>query len=127
MWGVLGGGGIHPAVATILMVSDFQSNGELPTDIAAAQRRIRAAHIPVVCLTIGKPDATAVSTLITLSGGTQLDPLAPTTSSALAAIIKPLVAARVLHTYRMRYTASTTGYYDAHGHGLTDRPEDSSG
>ncbi len=109
VWGVLGGGGIDQGVVAILMVSDFQSNGELPTDIAAAQRRIRAAHIPVVCLTIGKPDATAVSTLITLSGGTQLDPLAPTTSSALAAIIKPLVAARVLHTYRMRYTASSSG------------------
>ena len=109
VWGAVSGGGVDQGVVAILMVSDFQSNGELPTDIAAAQRRIGAAHIPVVCLTIGKPDITAVSTLISLSGGTQLDPLAPTTSSALAAFIKPLVAARTLHTYRMRYTASTGG------------------
>lgn len=109
VWGAVSGGGIDQGVVAILMVSDFQSNGELPTDIAAAQRKIGAAHIPVVCLTIGKPDTTAVSTLITLSGGTQLDPLAPATSSALAAFIKPLVAARLLRTYRMRYTAPTGG------------------
>jgi hypothetical protein len=44
-----------------------------------------------------------------LSGGTQLDPLAPTTSSAIATLIKPLVAARTLNTYRMRYVAPTGG------------------
>jgi hypothetical protein len=44
-----------------------------------------------------------------LSGGTQLDPLAATTSSALAALIKPLVAARTQNSYRLRYTAPTGG------------------
>jgi hypothetical protein len=109
VWGALSGGGLDQGVVAVLMVSDFQSNSELPADIATAQRRIAAAHVPIICLTIGKPDATAVSTIVALSGGTQLDPLAPTTSSALAAIIKPLVAHRTLYTYRMRYTAPTTG------------------
>ena len=109
VWGALSGGGLDQGVVAMLMVSDFQSNNETPTDIATAQRRIAAAHIPIICLTIGKPDATAISTIITLSGGTQLDPLASTTSSALAALIKPLVAARTQNTYRLRYTAPTGG------------------
>jgi hypothetical protein len=109
VWGAASGGGIDQGVVAMLMVSDFQSGGESPAQIAGAQRRIGAAHIPVICLTIGKPDAAAVSTMVTLSGGTQLDPLASTTSSALAALIKPLVAARTLSAYRMRYVAPTGG------------------
>ena len=109
VWGAASGGAIDQGVVAMLMVSDFQSSSELPPDIATAQRRIAAAHIPVICLTVGKPDATAVSTMVALSGGTALDPLASTTSSALAALIKPLVAARTLSTYRMRYTAPTGG------------------
>ncbi len=109
VWGALSGGGLDQGVVATLMVSDFQSNNETPTDIATAQRRIAAAHIPIFCLTIGKPDATAVSTIVRLSGGAQLDPLAPTTASALTALIKPLVAARTQNTYRLRYTAPTGG------------------
>ncbi|HEY3923346.1 MAG TPA: hypothetical protein VGL75_02195 [Acidothermaceae bacterium] len=109
VWGALSGGGLDQGVVAALMVSDFQSNGETAADIATAQRRIAAAHIPIFCLTIGKPDATAVSTIIKLSGGTQIDPLASTTSSALAALIKPLVAARTQNTYRLRYTAPIGG------------------
>jgi hypothetical protein len=107
VWAAASGGAIDQGVVAMVMVSDFVSGGELPADIAAAQRRIAAARIPVICLTIGKPDATAVSEMVTLSGGTRLDPLAPTTSSAIAALIKPLVAARTLNSYRMRYTAPT--------------------
>ncbi len=109
VWGAASGGAIDQGVVAMLVVSDFQSSGELPPDIATAQRRIAAAHIPVICLTVGKPDSAAVSAMVTLSGGTQLDPLASTTSSALAALIKPLVAARTLNTYRMRYTAPAGG------------------
>jgi hypothetical protein len=109
VWASLSGGGIDQGVVAMLMVSDFQSEDELPADIATAQRRIAAAHIPIFCLTVGTPDATAVSLIVSLSGGTQLDPLAPSTASALAALINPLVAARTMNTYRIRYVASKAG------------------
>jgi hypothetical protein len=109
VWSAAGGGAISQGVVAMIMVSDFVSGSESPTDIATAQRRIAAAHIPVICLTVAKPDATAVATMVKLSGGTQLDPLAPTTSSAIAALIKPLVAVRTMNTYRMRYAAPTGG------------------
>ncbi len=109
VWGAASGTAIDQGVVAMLMVSDFQSQGEQPNDIATAQRRIAAAAIPVICLPIGKPDQAALATMLMLSGGTQLDPLASNTSTALAALIQPLVIARTLHAYRMRYAAPTSG------------------
>jgi hypothetical protein len=108
MWGTLSGTATDQAAVAIIMVSDFQS-GDDPSQIPSDQRRVAASGIPVFCLPIGKPDNAVIATVVALSGGARLDPTAPGTASALGALIKPLVAARASSSYRIRYTASTTG------------------
>jgi hypothetical protein len=109
VWGAASGTAIDQGATAIIIVSDFQSVGESADVIAADQRRIAAAGVPIVCLPIGTPDEAAISTMITLSGGTRLDPLAPSTPAALAALIIPLVSARTQSSYRLRYPAATSG------------------
>jgi hypothetical protein len=108
MWGTLAGSAIDQGAVAIIMVSDFQS-GDDATLIPAEQRRLAGAGIPVFCLPIGEPDNAAIAKVLALSGGTRLDPTAPGTADALAELIKPLVNARTRNTYRIRYTAASTG------------------
>ena len=104
VWGTLGGDAIDEGVTAIVMVSDFQALDD-PSAIPADQHRLAGAGIPVICMPIGQTDQATMAKIIAESGGSRLDPTAPDTPTALAALIKPVVADHARNTYRIRYPA----------------------
>ncbi|MFO0685525.1 MAG: hypothetical protein U0234_25925 [Sandaracinus sp.] len=109
VWAAVGDVVPHSGAAAAILVSDCVSSLESPELVPGWQAALAAAGVPIAVVPIGTPDALAVDTISTRSGGAEIHPTAPTVEADLESFVAGAVATRATAAYRLRYVAPETG------------------
>jgi hypothetical protein len=108
VWLTLGRSVPASGAAAALLISDNVVT-DLPTDIPALRRALRAAAVPVACLPVGTADKATTALIVADTGGPLLDVQSPDLASKLGAFIGEAVGASAETNYRLRYRAPAAG------------------
>jgi len=108
-WISVGGPVLEQGVVAIVVISDFDAVDTDPVQLPTYMRRLAASKVPVFAIPIGAVKEAAVGTILSLSGGTRLDPKDPATPQKTAALLGGLASAWIGTAYRIRYQAPSAG------------------
>ena len=109
VWRSLGETMPQSGASAAIMVSDMASSLELPTNIADYQRTLRATHVPLALVPIGRPDQAAIATLKTLAQPQEFAQQDPQLAQKLGAFVAGQVKQAASVNYRLRYRALEAG------------------
>jgi hypothetical protein len=108
VWLTLGRSVPASGAAAALLISDNVVT-DLPADIPAFRRALRASGVPVACLPVGTADKATTALIVADSGGPRLDVQAPDVASKLGTFLGEAVGTASETNYRLRYQAPDTG------------------
>jgi hypothetical protein len=96
------------AASAAILVSDNVTT-DLPADVPALRRLVRAAGTPVAVLPMGKADEATTKAILADTGGQRFDPRAAGLADKLTNFISARVASAASTGYRLRYVAPADG------------------
>ncbi len=108
VWLTLGRSVPASGAAAALLISDNAAL-DVPADIPAFRRALRASGVPVACLPLGTVDQAATALILADTGGPRLDVKSPALASKLGAFVGEAVGAASETNYRLRYQAPDAG------------------
>jgi hypothetical protein len=124
VWAAVGQVVEEAGASGAILVSDCVSGLEDPALVPVFKNRLLAAGIPIAVVPTGIPDMTALNTIVTRSGGRQLDPTSLTLGADLASFVAGAVQTSLSAAYRLSYQAPATGpttrHVDVSLHGRAD-------
>ena len=108
VWLTLGRSVPASGAAAVVLVSDNEAH-DLPADIPAFRRALRASGVPVACLPVGTVDEATTDLIIADGGGPRFKATSADLASDLGSFIAERVAVAAGTNYRLRYRTPATG------------------
>ena len=108
VWLTLGQSVPASGASAVLLVSDNRAS-DVPADIPAFRRALRASGAAVAVVPVGTPDPATTRLILADGGGPLLNPTAPDLGARLTAFIGGQVAPAIATNYRLRYQAPAAG------------------
>ena len=108
VWTTLGDAVPASGASAVLLVSDNEAH-DLPDQIPAFQRRLRASAVPVACLPLGNVDKATTAAILAIGAGPRLDMTAGDFGGRLEAFVRDQVERTARANYRLRYRAAPDG------------------
>jgi len=108
VWLTLGQSVPASGASAVLLVSDNQAS-DLPADIPAFRRALRASGVAVAVVPVGTADPATTRLILADGGGPQLNSAAPDLAARLTSFIGDRVASAGATNYRLHYQAPAAG------------------